>query len=251
MIGQEFLKTLFLNLLMICVVIPLLVYCTYAFMLYFSFRKSSYSDFNKRFIKVLFDKGARGEFKIFRLLEKLVDKYSKGMAFIVPNVYVQKGNSETSEVDIVLVAPSGIVVVESKNYAGSVYGKIDEKFWTQVLPGKKSRFLNPLIQNEGHVKALSEFLKLPKESFRSVVVFPDSCNLKVERPVSNKVVLVKFSELPKVVKQFLSEPKIFTLGEVFQFNKVLVERSLVDEEIKRTHIEKVKEKRASWQRSLD
>ena len=84
----------------------------------------------------------------------------------------------TTQIDHLYVSRYGIFVVETKNYAGWIYGDAEQKQWTQVLYQQKRRFYNPLKQNETHIKALAYLLKLPVETFHSIVVFVGEAELK-------------------------------------------------------------------------
>lgn len=88
----------------------------------------------------------------------------------------------TTQIDHLYVSRYGIFVVETKNYAGWIYGDAEQKQWTQVLYQQKYRFYNPLKQNETHIKALAYLLKLPVETFHSIVVFVGEAELKTALP---------------------------------------------------------------------
>ena len=90
-------------------------------------------------------------------------------------------NGQYSQIDLVVAANVGILVIEVKDYSGWLFGKGNQKQWTQVLAyGKeKYRFYNPVRQNNGHIMALRkqsrQFAKLP---FYSIIVFYGDCELK-------------------------------------------------------------------------
>lgn len=88
----------------------------------------------------------------------------------------------TTQIDHLYVSRYGIFVVETKNYAGWIYGDAKQKQWTQVLYQQKRRFYNPLKQNETHIKALAYLLKLPMETFHSIVVFVGEAEFKTALP---------------------------------------------------------------------
>lgn len=88
----------------------------------------------------------------------------------------------TTQIDHLYVSRYGIFVVETKNYAGWIYGDAKQKQWTQVLYQQKRRFYNPLKQNETHIKALAYLLKLPVETFHSIVVFVGEAEFKTALP---------------------------------------------------------------------
>lgn len=85
----------------------------------------------------------------------------------------------TTQIDHIVVAETGIFVIETKNYTGWIFGTDQGREWTQNIYGKKYPFYNPLLQNQGHVRALSETLRLPEDRFFPVVVFSSRATLKL------------------------------------------------------------------------
>jgi restriction system protein len=64
----------------------------------------------------------------------------------------------TTQIDHVLVSKSGIFVIESKHYRGSIFANVSLPTWTQVIFTHKYTFQNPLRQNYKHVKAIQQLL---------------------------------------------------------------------------------------------
>jgi hypothetical protein len=88
----------------------------------------------------------------------------------------------TTQIDHVIVSRYGVFVVETKNMSGWIFGSEDQKTWTQVIYQKKIRFRNPILQNRGHIYALSKLLDVPKECFVNVVCFMGDAKFKTEMP---------------------------------------------------------------------
>ncbi|MGD0816547.1 MAG: nuclease-related domain-containing protein [Verrucomicrobiota bacterium] len=86
----------------------------------------------------------------------------------------------TAQIDHILVADTGIFVIETKHYSGWIFGRPNDRYWTQTIFKKKSRFLNPLRQNYGHVKALQALFTLPGSAFIPIVVFTGTAEFKTE-----------------------------------------------------------------------
>jgi len=84
----------------------------------------------------------------------------------------------TTQIDHILVADTGIFVIETKHYSGWIFGHPDDPQWTQVIYTRKSRFQNPIRQNYGHVKALQAFLSQSANSFIPLVVFTGDATFK-------------------------------------------------------------------------
>jgi len=88
-------------------------------------------------------------------------------------------NGDTTQIDHVLVTDTGIFVIETKHYAGWIFGTPDDSTWTQVLYKSRHRFQNPLHQNQRHIRALQQLLpNLPLDAFHSLVVFTGNAQFK-------------------------------------------------------------------------
>ena len=114
-------------------------------------------------------KGKIGEARVSRRLKKLAKK-NGGQIF--DNVIIPGENDKTSQIDHIYVCKYGVFVVETKNYAGRIYGTDGQLEWTQVLAygHNKNKLYNPVKQNGTHIGRLSDVLKLDV-TFFSVVVF--------------------------------------------------------------------------------
>ena len=118
--------------------------------------------------------GIYGEFLTYSILENLGDENK-----LLTNVYLPKADGYTIEIDIIMIAPTGIYVFESKNYSGWIFGDEHNKYWMQMFPNRqKYQFYNPIWQNKRHISVLKEHLGLDDELFRSYVVFSERCTLK-------------------------------------------------------------------------
>lgn len=96
---------------------------------------------------------------------------------LINNVTLKTGGG-TTQIDHVLVADTGIFVMENKHYDGWIFGDPQSRQWTQTIYRKKSRFQNPIHQNFAHIKALVSLFNLPEDNFHSVVVFTGNAEFK-------------------------------------------------------------------------
>ena len=114
-------------------------------------------------------KGKIGERRVSSKLNKLAKKYG-GTVF--NDVTIQGENDKTSQIDHIYVCNYGVFVVETKNYAGRIYGTEGQLEWMQVLMyGKtKNKLYNPVKQNQTHIYRLKELLN-SDVNFVLVVVF--------------------------------------------------------------------------------
>jgi|LSQX01.1.fsa_nt_gb ribosomal protein S27AE len=113
-------------------------------------------------------KGNYGERKIARIIDKVATEESK----IIHDVTIVDAEGKSSQIDHILISPSGIHVIETKNLSGRIYGNETQQEWTQVLQfgNTKKKIYNPIKQNKTHIYRLSNILNT-KSHFYSYVVF--------------------------------------------------------------------------------
>ena len=95
----------------------------------------------------------------------------------------------TAQIDHILVSPNCVFLIETKDMNGWVFGSPGEKQWMQSFAaGRRSRrvgikskqfpFYNPLLQNEGHSKALVNRDIFNLWQLRPIAVFVGDAELK-------------------------------------------------------------------------
>lgn len=156
-------------------------------------------------------KGFVGEWRIRRLVAKLGDQYS-----MYHNVYVRRSDGKLTQVDHVIVSRYQVFVLETKNYAGTIYGEESDTYWTQAFGKKERLFYSPILQNEGHVKALLHQVGGASE-VQSIVVFSDQTRLRVNPYMESKVLSNR--DLLAYIGRF--KRKVLTAAEVERWNTVL------------------------------
>ena len=181
--------------------------------------------------------GIYGEFLTYSILEDFGDENK-----LLTNVYLPKGDGSTIEIDIIMIAPTGIYVFESKNYSGWIFGDEDRKYWMQMLPNQhKYQFYNPIWQNKRHISVLKEHLGLGDEAFRSYVVFSERCTLKKMVVRSPKVKVMNRDELAcEIVEDMAQLPELLSLWEIDQIYNELANYSFADDETKQAHIDAIR-----------
>ncbi len=205
---------------------------------YINYRKSKYGiESGNSFLKATFDRGNYGEFLTFRYLEKL-EVYKK----LLTNIYLPKEDGTTTEVDVVMITRTGIYVFESKNYSGWIFGKENQREWTQTLPNKfKNKFYNPIWQNKGHIFALKNILgKVDSGAFKSYIVFSERCELKDVTVDSQDVKILKRNDLVKIIEGDIKSSRvIFNIEEILEIYLNLKRYSNVDATTKKEHINNI------------
>ncbi|MEE1139739.1 MAG: nuclease-related domain-containing protein [Acutalibacteraceae bacterium] len=187
------------------------------------------------------DDGKYGEY----LLYKEIKLYETDNGRFLFNLYLPKEDGKTTEIDVVLICTKGIIVFESKNYSGWIFGDEKRPFWTQTLPigigdSQKERFYNPIMQNKKHIEYIRKQIARDIPIF-SVIVFSDRCTFKKLSVQNDAHKVIYRSELKSTVDNTLSGlSEKMSSNEVKDLYDKLYPFSQVSEEAKMKHIENVK-----------
>lgn len=214
------------------------------------FKKSSYyTETHNEYSETVKDKGLWGEYLTWSKLHK----YEADGAKLLANCYLPKDNFETSEVDLIMLHPYGIFVIESKNYSGWIFGSEDQRNWTQTLPNsEKNYFYNPIKQNQSHIKWLKKQVG-DLVPFYSVVTFSERCTLKKITVTSSDVYVINRDKIQDVIshvgdktnnRQVLSQTQINDMyNRLYPFTQV-------SEREKMNHIQTVQDYKEGNKTSL-
>jgi len=135
---------------------------------YYKNQKNKNNNFPEEEYKSSKEKGDYGERTVRNSVYSILNPNDRML-----NNYITQGTSSaTSQIDHIVIKPSGVYVIETKNYEGVIYGKRDDFYWIQVLAGGhvKNQFYNPIKQNATHIKNIKKYIgeKIP---IYSMVVF--------------------------------------------------------------------------------
>ena len=110
---------------------------------YKRYKHSYYSQItNHSYLAIHFNAGISGEYSLYKQIQSFE---MIGCKFLF-NLYIPRKNGATSEIDIVMLHPKGLFVIESKNYSGWIFGKEYQKQWVETFPnGDKYRFYNNIF----------------------------------------------------------------------------------------------------------
>lgn len=226
--------------LLLFIVIFLVLICYFLFNLYYK-KTSYYQISHKPYLQIRTDIGSFGEYYIYKNLRSL----EKNGAKFLFNCYLPRENGTTTEIDVLLLHHSGIYVFESKNYSGWIFGSERSKTWTQMLPqgkGRKARkehFLNPIFQNELHIKCLKNYIKKDVPMY-SIIAFSERCNFKnLKLSSANYNVIHRFEAINiinKNVKQFANSLSDDEISEIYN---LLYPCTQVSELVKQQHIDDI------------
>ena len=118
-------------------------------------------------------RGRVGEARVGALLDRVG-------ADTLHDVILPDGRGGLTQIDHLVLTGAGILVVETKNYSGMVFGQEREAQWTQRLGRRSYRFQNPLRQNYGHVQAVKALA--PGAPVLGRVVFTDDARFPQGAP---------------------------------------------------------------------
>ncbi|MBL8700698.1 MAG: NERD domain-containing protein [Alphaproteobacteria bacterium] len=102
----------------------------------------------------------------------------------------------TTQIDHILVSRFGVFVIETKNMKGRIRGRPGDRMWMQCFVRRRHAFLNPMWQNDRHLKAVESVLGLDGSRLHSIVVFVGSAAFDQPMP-ANVVDLRDFARTVK------------------------------------------------------
>lgn len=145
----------------------------------------------------------------------------------------------TTQIDHIVVSNFGIFCVETKAYAGWIFGRESDKYWTQSVNYHKYRFFNPLRQNYGHVKTLEKLLAplgvfIPIYSF---VAFPDAEELRI----AGTDAVGYARDIVRKIKGYTQ--LVLSNKDVEKIINVINQTNIIDENIRKEHTKKINELR--------
>jgi hypothetical protein len=196
--------------------------------------------------------GSYGEYKVRKAIKK-IEASSSGKYKAFHNLYIPKQDGTTSQIDHIILSDQGLFVIETKNYSGWIFGDETSKYWMQVIYKRKEKFLNPILQNKGHIKALRNWLG---EAFshipiHSVVVFLPKAKFKSNAHFSHAYVVY-----PKQLKQVLEQHETNVIDRetkqrlAQKLETVLVKDKKQEKEMKKRHVQTIRTKQKQTEQQI-
>lgn len=155
-------------------------------------------------------KGRRGEKKVSRIVKRV---FKRATTVQIRNLCLPWPDGRTAQIDEIVIAESGIYVIEVKNYKGWIFGNENSQYWTQVLStgnrgeSIKNRLYNPIRQNNSHIYSIKKNLKGYKGPIHSLIVFSDEAEFKDVTVNSSSVYVLYQSNLRRALDEIDSEYK--------------------------------------------
>ena len=180
-------------------------------------------------LKVYYPKfrGFMGEFWVKLELKKLPkDKY------VVLNDIMIKDEKGTHQIDHLVISEFGIFVIEMKNYYGLIKGKEYDNKWCQYLGKNKSYFINPIHQNFGHIKSLSNLLKLDDKCFVSIICFSNQAKVDVK---SNGIV----TQVDYLKSEILKYKELLVENDIKELANIIISNNIDDKALRKQHVKDI------------
>lgn len=140
-------------------------------------------------------KGQIGEIKVKKKAEATLsdDQYHKFHNVTLPTM------QGTTQIDHIFVSKYGIFVLETKNLKGWIFGREQDRYWTQKIFNHSFKFQNPLRQNYLHIKSLEALLYvIPESAYQSIIILCGDPKVKTILP--NNV--LRLDDFPQYIKNF-------------------------------------------------
>ncbi len=125
------------------------------------------------------EKGKQGELKTKSLITSTLpeEKY-----YLINDVTFPR-TLGTTQIDHILVSPYGVFVIETKNMSGWIFGKEEDRKWTQTFKNKKRySFNNPLRQVNYHANSVASLINIYRDKIFPIVVFAGESEFKTDIP---------------------------------------------------------------------
>ena len=153
--------------------------------------------------------------------------------YIILNDIMISVNNKTYQIDHIIISKYGLFVIETKQYHGYITGNKYDKKWVRVLGKKRYYYTNPIRQNFGHIKAISELLKIDESKIYNVVCIPSNVELHVEHDGE----VVRYYELVDKVLSYNNE----VIDNVDDIYNTIRNSNITDNKSRKEHVKNIKE----------
>ncbi len=180
-------------------------------------------------LKIYYPKfrGFMGEFWVKLELSKLPKEQ-----YIVLNDIMIKDEKGTHQIDHLVLSEFGIFVIEMKNYYGLIKGNEYDNKWCQYLGKTKKYFVNPIHQNYGHIKSLSNLLNLDDKYFISIICFSNQANINIK---SNSIV----TQVDYLKNEILKFKELLVDKNVKELSNIIMSNNIEDKSLRKQHVKDI------------
>ena len=179
--------------------------------------------------------GIQGEKKVAGILKRFAGIRS----FKVINDIYLPLYDKTTQLDHILIGFFGMIVIETKNYKGDIYGAPKDKEWLHVVGDEKNKFYNPIMQNQTHIDAIRHIFakeKIYNINIDSLIVFTGG--RKSHLYIPKNLPVIKLRKLKKVLHKSAYEKDNDV--DVEKLYNTLMEHRVTDPKLIANHNKNVK-----------
>lgn len=175
--------------------------------------------------------GRQGEKKVARILRN----FAMLRGFKVINGLYLPLYDKTTEIDHILIGYFGMIVIETKNCHGEVYGDEKQDQWTHLVGKSKTKhtLYNPVKQNQTHIDCIRHiFVKeqIYKVNIENLVVFTGK---KLQLNVGRSMPIIQVRQLKKYLhKSKYAEDKGIDVDKIYD---TLMRYRVTDPKLLRQH----------------
>ncbi|WP_237982361.1 nuclease-related domain-containing protein [Bacillus thuringiensis] len=173
-------------------------------------------------------KGKAGE----KLVKRILSKLEPQSYHVLHNVTVYTEYGDTTQIDHIVIAETGVFVIETKNYEGWIYGNEKAARWTQGIFRKKHSFQNPFRQNFKHMKAI-EWVMEEQLPCISIAAFHPKCSLKRVHVHSKDKHVLYYNDLQKCIESYTDVQLTNDKGQ--HIYQTILRANIMDKDIEKKH----------------
>ena len=108
-----------------------------------------YEDYKYKFLE-------QSEIRLIEMLREIGFEEKQ----IFYNLYIPVGQNY-QQIDVCVVCKIGIIVFEVKDFAGWIFGGVDEKYWYHTYRHQeKYKMYNPIRQNNVHISCMKRIINV-------------------------------------------------------------------------------------------
>jgi hypothetical protein len=127
----------------------------------------------------------------------------------------------STQIDLILITKKSIFIIEVKNMSGLIIGNIDYNMWIQKTKTNINMFYNPILQNNGHIKAINNILEY-NIPIVSVISFIGTATLEKETQniFAKNLIIGSGGYLNTIKKILLFNIKYFKKNDTIQLKLI-------------------------------
>ncbi len=169
--------------------------------------------------------GVSGEASIQKIISRLPNNY-----FGYKNLRISFKGRE-SELDMVVVGPTGVFIVETKNMRGYIHGNYDSRHWVQQKIGRggtpySKKFYSPIKQVGTHTYCLANFLRANGiRTHISPTVYFSNCEATVEINAGGEIPIFAAGDIgdSKLIKYIKKQDAVLSASDIRKITAFLEE----------------------------